>query len=347
MSKVKVKGLPSTMVYTGNEISFTEQQISQCSIRYKDRPLTRSDFDIVYANNKNVGTATVLFLGKGNYTGSVKKTFRVVPNITKSFDLSSEDGFEVAYEKDGTTLHNLLVSMNGIRLYEGRDYVVKYKKNKKCGTAEVIVTGRGNYKGLKTTRQFIIVAAKLSSCTIKVSDVPYLGKAGNYTSSPLIFDAANGKRLQMGKDYKKLTYRSYIYEKAGQFITFRKKNDLPMGAVVRVTLEGCGNYTGELAVQYHVVRQTMKKAKVKIRTHQYNGEAISPDAKDIIVKIGKKQLEYGKDYIVEGCYNNVNKGNATIVLKGIGEYSGYKSGVFRIQSMNFFEKLFESIAAFT
>ena len=37
-----------------------------------------TDYTLTYKNNKKAGTATVTITGKGNYAGSVKKTFKVV-----------------------------------------------------------------------------------------------------------------------------------------------------------------------------------------------------------------------------------------------------------------------------
>ena len=44
-----------------------------------------TDYEITYANNTNAGTATVTVTGKGNYTGTVTKTFTIekaTPNVT-------------------------------------------------------------------------------------------------------------------------------------------------------------------------------------------------------------------------------------------------------------------------
>lgn len=41
-----------------------------------------TDYGLSYSNNKNVGTAAITITGKGNYTGTVKKTFRIVPKPT-------------------------------------------------------------------------------------------------------------------------------------------------------------------------------------------------------------------------------------------------------------------------
>ena len=41
-----------------------------------------TDYGLSYSNNKNIGTATITITGKGNYSGTVKKTFRIIPKPT-------------------------------------------------------------------------------------------------------------------------------------------------------------------------------------------------------------------------------------------------------------------------
>lgn len=59
--------------YSGNE--------NKPTVTVKDgkKVLKRgTDYSVSYANNINVGTATVKVAGKGNYTGSVTKQFSII-----------------------------------------------------------------------------------------------------------------------------------------------------------------------------------------------------------------------------------------------------------------------------
>lgn len=50
--------------------------------------------------------------------------------------------------------------------------------------------------------------------------------------------------------------------------------------------------------------------------------------------MGGKPLTYGTDYtIVEGSYrNNIKKGTASVVVKGLGDYGGEKTLKFKIMT---------------
>jgi len=71
-----------------------------------------TDYTLVYANNVNLGPATVTVTGAGQFTGSVTKTFYIVENATEwSFDISQTadsplhvDNGSVALGESGTKI---------------------------------------------------------------------------------------------------------------------------------------------------------------------------------------------------------------------------------------------------
>ena len=47
-------------------------------VKYKNKTLKNGkDYKVAYSNNVNPGTATVKITGKGKYSGTVKKTFKI------------------------------------------------------------------------------------------------------------------------------------------------------------------------------------------------------------------------------------------------------------------------------
>ncbi len=59
-----------------------------------------TDYTIEYSNNTKVGTASVTITGKGSYTGSVDKTFRIIPQSTTLSKLASYcNGFKATWGK--------------------------------------------------------------------------------------------------------------------------------------------------------------------------------------------------------------------------------------------------------
>ena len=339
------------------------------------------DFTVVYTDNVNVGTATVIVTGKGNYEGSsFTKTFEIVkaPLTVKSdtltvtygspvpeytmtveglqgddtavevltaVDLSSDytdttsvgvypivltasanGNYElttydatltvVAATIDNVSVEELLV-YNGKEqtpavtidgLTEGVDFTVEYADNKDAGTASVIVTGKGNYEGSTTTKNFTIAKAKLI--------ITALNDTISY-GSPV-------------PDYK-LTYDSFVEGEDTSVVS---------GLVVKCTYtEGAtiANYlislSGATAKNYDisyvsgvltVLADTLGNVS-PVESVVFNNEYHTP-------AVSVEGMTEGVDYTVEYS-DNFNAGIATITVKGIGNYAGEKVVHFTIEPL--------------
>ena len=114
-----------------------------------------TDYTASYSNNTKVGTAKVTIKGKGNYTGSVSKTYSIKNNFKKATVSSISTK---AFTGKNIT-QSITVKYNGKTLKKGTDYTVSYSNNKSIGTATVKITGKGSYTGT-ITKTFKINPAK-------------------------------------------------------------------------------------------------------------------------------------------------------------------------------------------
>ncbi len=101
---VTVSEVAGTYTYTGSEIRppvavGTGTPAAGIYISDSGAALTANDFTVSYSNHKDAGTASVTITGKGNYTGSVTKTFtigkapgREVPDVSGSMEADNEKG---------------------------------------------------------------------------------------------------------------------------------------------------------------------------------------------------------------------------------------------------------------
>lgn len=142
--------------YTGSEIT-PEPQVTIGSLS-----LTKgTDYVYSYTNNTNAGTATVKATFQGDYAslGYVEKTFRIIKLLTHS-DITIDtipdqtySGSEICPEisvKDGETT-----------LILGTDYTVECANNVSAGTANMTITGMGDYPG-SVSKTFEISKAPLT-----------------------------------------------------------------------------------------------------------------------------------------------------------------------------------------
>lgn len=310
--------------------------------------LTENDYTVTYTKNINAGTASVIVTGNGNYTGSVKKTFKISPLEMKEdngFSITAEDA---VYCKNGA-VPDLRVTWNGKLLIPGEDYKVTYSGNKTVGKGQVTVTGKGNFTGALTAF-FNITEKDLASLQISAADKVQAKKA--YASVTLTDD--NGKALKAGTDYVKPAASDHVYA-ADSWVTNGKEylmrpagsaveaNDIPdAGTIIKVTVrakEGSG-YIGSASAYYRIIEKqydlrsssvmfVQDGKNVKKLTKEYTGKPVRLTKEELVLtrkvkKDGKTVTEVidPSEYEITGYVNNVKKGTAKVILHGIGEHCG-------------------------
>lgn len=334
LSKAKVTGIENK-VYSGLA------QRQSPVVRLGDETIDTGAYTISYANNVNAGTATIIIQGIKNYTGTIKKTFKITP-----YDISADENeairhdfsdTTVTFEKGGATpLVN--ISHKNVQMILQKDYSLSYANNKKVAlltdrkAPTVLIKGKGNFKGTIKV-PFSIKAKDLTDVSnpidARINDVVYSGKAGKYISKPILTDS-DGKKLVAGTDYDK----NIIYSKDG--VVLNNKKDIPsVGSIINATISGKGNYTGTIQLTYRITKKSISSAKIKISAKAYTGKEITLNEDEIAISVAGKKLKQGKDYVIIGYSNNINKGNAKVIIRGIGNYGGEKSVSMTITEKKF------------
>lgn len=143
---------PTDKTYTGSPC------VQGVSVKDSEAKLTVDDISVTYENNINVGTATIIYTGKNNYTGEIRKNFKITEaSITDDMIANIPS---VTYNTKPHT-PEVTVTFEGSPLEAGKDYDVAYTNNIYAGTATVTVTGKGNFTGT-ASKNFAIAQAYLS-----------------------------------------------------------------------------------------------------------------------------------------------------------------------------------------
>lgn len=206
--------------------TYTGQPIQQKAMKVKLGRQTLAagtDYEVVYENNINAGTAVLTIIGKGNYSGIFTVEFEILPALIEDEDVSlSGDmkytGSEIQPETS--------VVVNGRTLNAGEDYTLVFEDNLNAGQAKAVITGMGNYTGT-VEKKFIIQPADLS---VEIEDVSYVYDG---TAKEPAVTAANGAK---DADYT-VTYENNIHAGKGT-----------------VCVEGKGNYTGRFTSQFNIAK---------------------------------------------------------------------------------------------
>lgn len=116
-----------------------------------------TDYSLSYKDNVDAGTATVKIIGKGNYTGTMTKTFTIQPQSLSKAKLSLT---LAKYFYDGKAHKpRAVVTIGNRTLALGKDYEISYSNNINIGTAKATIIGKNNYAGT-LTKTFFITAKK-------------------------------------------------------------------------------------------------------------------------------------------------------------------------------------------
>ena len=276
------------------------------TVRSGNKTLTSgTDFTVSYSNNVNVGTASAVITGKGNYSGSITKEFIITPADFSKLTASLATG---TFSYDGTEKKpEVTVKSGSKQLTAGTDFTVSYTDNINVGTAKAVITGKGNYSGT-ITKSFKITQADLSKFTASLS------------ADSFIYDGAEKKpEVTVKSDNAQLT--------AATDFTVSYSSNVNAGTAT-VTITGKGNYSGSIRKQFTITPADFSgfSAELSADTVTYTGSAQKPGA---TVKSGDKVLVSGTDFTVSYS-NNTNTGTAKATIKGKGNYSGTITKEFTI-----------------
>ena len=176
------------------------------------------------------------------------------------------------------------VKLGSATLEKNKHYKVQYKDNTKAGTALVIITGKGQYKG-KVVKSFTIEPAKSKLTVNKISDKTYNGKL----QKPKVTVKDGSKTLKLNRDY---------------IVTYSK--NLSAGKAT-VTITGIGNYAGcTTSGTFTIKPQKISKASVK-----------GSVSKGITLTYSKQPLVEGVDYKL--TYGAEKKGKIQVTITGLNK----------------------------
>lgn len=174
------------------------------------------DYVVEYSNNVKVGNALITITGKGNYQGTITKTFTIVQ---KSLNYCTVSLSETSSVFNGAEIKPTVKVKSGDNtIYQG-NYTVEYLNNIKAGTATVKLTGKNNLKGT-ITKTFEIVPKSLKYCDISLSQSAY-GYTGE-ENKPDVTIKINGRKIY-SSNYT-VTYEDNINKGNAKVIITGKNN---------------------------------------------------------------------------------------------------------------------------
>ena len=158
--------------------------------------------------------------------------------------------------------------------------------------------GTGDVETITTTKDI-----SQGQLTLSFSSLTYTGSPIQATGATL---TVGGTTLTEGTDY-----------------TLSYSDNVKVGTAT-ATATGIGACTGSLKTTFDIAPADMSLTSVTMPNLPYTGQAMSPQPKSVTYEVDgvTTELVVGVDYQVVGFTNNTNIGDATVVLQGMGNFTG-------------------------
>ena len=208
--------------------------------------VNENDYIVSYSEGcVNADTYTVTVTGVGHYTGTLQQTFTIKPLDISTDNAITVAGIDAEYGQTGSAVHPIPLAVTcaaagNATLVDGTDYDLSYTGD--CilpGNYNVVLTGKGNYKGTKNIGFTILedYGLTVQNGLVTHDKMPIIGSFGDYyQKSEFVMPAAELAAM----DKKAITkMQFYLQTKAttawtGTYQVFMKEVDFT----------GISNYSG-------------------------------------------------------------------------------------------------------
>ncbi len=313
-SKFTIEGVASSYILNNEGTIDT----SAITVKYKDQDtqVDPANYEITKINCSAPGARQIRIDGKNGCYGTITYDIAVLCNLDVTDSLITVKNVETGYDYTGGAIRPVpTVIYKDDALQKGVHYELDYANNTEAGTATVRIYAIGTYYTGERTITYNI-NYNLNSATITGVDKAYVYQGSAVEPQPIV--SCKGKVLDKNVHYD-VTYTDN--DKAGK----AKLTITPVGAYVIGSREISFDITkaglADTTITYDGLSQESIDAK------QYIGEEIKPEVQ---VTYNGSVLTAGTDYTVSYA-NNKNAGEATVTVKGQGNYSGSVTKTFTIE----------------
>ena len=327
--------VPNVTVTDGtNTLGVNDYDVSYELVGETTTPLESSDAVV------NAGSYNVVITGKGNYTGTVKKSFKITKATLKNLAVTltgwtygatantpavtgKPDDAEVTYTYSVDTTDPKDQVFTATVPSDAGDYIVK-----------ATVAASANYQGGEATKIFTIAKADIAESQFtKPQGVEKLTYTGSALELVTAGSVPTGATIKFYSEYVPHYFDGFNLNCLADAYTYTA--DIPTGTnagyyAVLYKVDGGKNYEdvepGQTVIVF-VDSVDVKDATIEaIADTAFTGEAIEPE---LTVKFGETLMVLGTDYTV-AYTDNVSAGEATATITGKGNYKGTKSANFNI-----------------
>ena len=253
-----------------------------------------SDYKLLYADNYEIGKASVTVSGIGQYVGTKTVYFNIVGIPLKSYmKLKINSRMPVYYT--GEPVIPVYEITNTVK-DRWANYEMHFENNVNAGKkAKMILTSGKGFTGT-IVKTFEIKPRDINDAKpiIEVDDSVNYQKGGAIPSVSI--KLKNGTKLVEGKDY------TLSFKNNTKVTTSNTKNkNMPY-----VIIKGKGNYTKSIKVFYSITTQSLKEMSIQAPDMAYSIKAGKELSIPVLADKNGKKLVVGIDYDKNYSYTAVN-----------------------------------------
>ncbi len=316
--KILTSGLTVTQqphTYSGNVVELAD---GEYAVYDGGKPLIKgTDYDVSFTNNINAGTASVNVTGKGNYGGTLLGTYTIDPLSISDGNVTIDPIADRTYT-GAAQEPPVVVKLNGV-VVPSSNYTVSYSNNINVGTANVTLTGKGNFTGSRNDVTFKITPKTLAKLTYTIGGVPCtkVSETGTSYTSEYVADYTGLEVKPAVVVYdggNVLTSNDYTVSYSG---------NINVGtATARVS--GRGSYAGSTVyITFNIDYKSIENTNVTLTGTKKVGNIIYPTVTvyDPTAPYGAQDLVEGTHYDIIATATHAGAGN-TAIIRGKGNYRG-------------------------
>lgn len=317
-------------------------------IKHGDKILTPGvDYTITYKDNIELTNDYCVYTsytveGIGDYIGTAVRYFNIIKKDISNMEVSLPK--EEYYWDMDAEVDRFVKPEVSIDLPES-EYVVNYKNNNTVGEATVVITGKNHCYGT-ITKHFQISPAVFDEKRFRIV-------AANGEELPASYGCNSGQSFSIKPEIAVRWYNEdgtkYTTLGSADYTVTYENTDKLGTATIRV--QGIGKFSGTLEKHFTIIEKEqidivqckelmdlLQGKRDYINTPRrynvvYTGEPVLPNIPGVsyITEYTKKpdDLEKDVDFIVTAT-NNINAGEGTLIVQGIGKYTGSVTITFDI-----------------
>lgn len=317
-------------------------------IKHGDKILTPGvDYTITYKDNIELTNDYCVYTsytveGMGDYTGTAIRYFNIIKKDISNMEVSLPKE-EYYWDRDAE-INRFVKPKVSMDLPES-EYVVNYKNNNTVGEATVVITGKNHCYGT-ITKHFQIRPAVFDEKRFRIV-------AANGEELPASYGCNSGQSFSIKPEIAVRWYNEdgtkYTTLGSNDYTVTYENTDKMGTATIRV--QGIGKFSGTLEKHFTITEKEqidIAQCKELMNLLQGKRDYTNTPRRYDVVYTGEPVLPYisGVSYITEytekpddlekdvdftvTATNNINAGEGTLIVQGIGKYTGSVTITFDI-----------------